>query len=176
MRYGFGKATSPTTSSPPHRADSEPSYAPSRRGRWTTSGVSHEGRLPPAVHRTFRGPPSACAVPAPDRRWTSGRAQRREHRTPGSGRPYGVRQPRTMAGLDAKGRLILATVDGQQPGVSEGFTLEEAARFTRSLGASQDLNLDGGGSTAMAVNGKLANTTSDATGEHAVGDTVQVPP
>ncbi|SEC76887.1 phosphodiester glycosidase family protein [Streptomyces melanosporofaciens] len=85
-----------------------------------------------------------------------------------------VRQPRTMAGLDKKGRLILATVDGRQPGVSEGFTLEEAARFMRSQGAVQALNLDGGGSTAMAVDGKLANITSDATGERAVGDTVQV--
>ncbi|MEV8057064.1 hypothetical protein AB0P37_11165 [Streptomyces antimycoticus] len=28
----------------------------------------------------------------------------------------------------------------------------------------------------MAVNGKLANITSDATGERAVGDTVQVLP
>ncbi|MGW5445611.1 phosphodiester glycosidase family protein [Streptomyces asiaticus] len=46
----------------------------------------------------------------------------------------------------------------------------------RSLGAVQALNLDGGGSTAMAVNGRLANTTSDATGERAVGDTVQVLP
>lgn len=87
-----------------------------------------------------------------------------------------VRQPRTMAGLDKQGRLILATVDGRRPGVSEGFTLEEAARFIRSLGAVQALNLDGGGSSAMAVRGRLATTPSDATGERAVGDTVQVLP
>ncbi|WP_413103711.1 phosphodiester glycosidase family protein [Streptomyces sp. Inha503] len=60
--------------------------------------------------------------------------------------------------------------------MSEGFTLEEAARFMRSLGVVQTLNLDGGGSTAMAVNGHLANVTSDATGERPVGDTVQVLP
>ncbi|MFJ4920325.1 phosphodiester glycosidase family protein [Streptomyces sp. NPDC088725] len=87
-----------------------------------------------------------------------------------------VRQPRTMAGIDQRGRLILATVDGRQPGVSEGFTLAEAARFMRSLGAKQALNLDGGGSSAMVVGGKLVNITSDATGERAVGDTVQVLP
>ncbi|MET7901129.1 phosphodiester glycosidase family protein [Streptomyces sp. NPDC005336] len=87
-----------------------------------------------------------------------------------------VRQPRTMAGIDNRGRLILATVDGRRPGVSEGFTLEEAARFMRSLGAQQALNLDGGGSSAMAVRGRLANVPSDATGERAVGDTVQVLP
>ncbi|WP_066942830.1 phosphodiester glycosidase family protein [Streptomyces lushanensis] len=87
-----------------------------------------------------------------------------------------VRQPRTMAGIDGHGRLLLVTVDGRQPGVSEGFTLGEAARFMRSLGARQALNLDGGGSSAMVVGGKLVNITSDATGERAVGDTVQILP
>ncbi|MYZ36085.1 MULTISPECIES: phosphodiester glycosidase family protein [unclassified Streptomyces] len=87
-----------------------------------------------------------------------------------------VRQPRTMAGIDGHGRLLLVTVDGRQPGVSEGFTLGEAARFMRSLGAKQALNLDGGGSSAMVVGGKLVNITSDATGERAVGDTVQILP
>ncbi|MGW3160425.1 phosphodiester glycosidase family protein [Streptomyces sp. NPDC001089] len=87
-----------------------------------------------------------------------------------------VRQPRTLAGIDGRGRLLLVTVDGRQPGVSEGFTLAEAARFMRSLGAVRALNLDGGGSTAMAVDGKLVNVTSDATGERAVGDTIQVLP
>ncbi|UXY37506.1 phosphodiester glycosidase family protein [Streptomyces albidocamelliae] len=87
-----------------------------------------------------------------------------------------VRQPRTMAGVDGKGRLILATVDGRQTDGSEGFTLYEAAAFMRSLGAVQALNLDGGGSTTMAVDGTLANHPSDAAGERAVGDTIQVLP
>ncbi|MFF0227323.1 phosphodiester glycosidase family protein [Streptomyces sp. NPDC004629] len=87
-----------------------------------------------------------------------------------------VRQPRTLAGVDRRGRLLLVTVDGRQPGVSEGFTLAEAAGFMRSLGAVQALNLDGGGSTAMAVDGALVNTTSDASGERAVGDTIHVLP
>ncbi|MBO0914254.1 phosphodiester glycosidase family protein [Streptomyces laculatispora] len=85
-----------------------------------------------------------------------------------------VRQPRTMAGVDVKGRLILAVVDGRRTGGSEGFTLQEAASFMRSLGAVDALNLDGGGSTAMAVNGALVNNPSDATGERAVGGTIQV--
>ncbi|MFF4213114.1 phosphodiester glycosidase family protein [Streptomyces sp. NPDC001796] len=87
-----------------------------------------------------------------------------------------VRQPRTMAGVDARGRLLLVTVDGRLTGGSEGFTLREAAEFMRSLGAVEALNLDGGGSTAMAVDGALVNRPSDATGERAVGDTVQVLP
>ncbi len=87
-----------------------------------------------------------------------------------------TRQPRTMAGVDAAGRLILVTVDGRSTGGSEGFTLMEAADFMRSLGAVQALNLDGGGSTAMAVDGALVNRTSDSTGERPVGDTVEVLP
>lgn len=87
-----------------------------------------------------------------------------------------VRQPRTMAGVDRQGRLILVTVDGRLTGGSEGFTLYEEAVFMKSLGAVQALNLDGGGSTAMAVNGSLVNHPSDATGERPVGDTVQVLP
>jgi Phosphodiester glycosidase/SPOR domain len=87
-----------------------------------------------------------------------------------------VRQPRTIAGVDARGDLLLVTVDGRLAGGSEGFTLQEEAEFMRSLGAVEALNLDGGGSTAMAVNGKLVNATSDATGERPVGDTIQVLP
>ncbi|MFB6671893.1 phosphodiester glycosidase family protein [Streptomyces sp. NPDC056390] len=87
-----------------------------------------------------------------------------------------VRQPRTMAGIDKRGRLLLVTVDGRQKGGSEGFTLQEAATFMKSLGAVQALNLDGGGSTAMAVNGSVVNQPSDSTGERAVGDTIQVLP
>ncbi|MGW1887699.1 phosphodiester glycosidase family protein [Streptomyces sp. NPDC001970] len=87
-----------------------------------------------------------------------------------------VRQPRTLAGIDARGRLLLVTVDGRRPGVSEGFTLGEAARFMRSLGAVQALNLDGGGSTTMVVGGSVVNMPSDAAGERPVSDTIQVLP
>jgi Exopolysaccharide biosynthesis protein related to N-acetylglucosamine-1-phosphodiester alpha-N-acetylglucosaminidase len=86
------------------------------------------------------------------------------------------RQPRTLAGTDSRGRLLLVTIDGREPGISEGATLQEAAELMRGLGAVNALNLDGGGSTAMAVNGAVVNKPSDATGERAVGDTVQVLP
>ena len=45
----------------------------------------------------------------------------------------------------------------------------------RSLGAVDALNLDGGGSTEMAVDGQLVNDPSGGT-VRAVGDTVQVLP
>ncbi|WP_225850985.1 phosphodiester glycosidase family protein [Streptomyces sp. HPF1205] len=87
-----------------------------------------------------------------------------------------VREPRTMAGVDAYGRLLLVTVDGHRNGGSEGFTLSEAAHFMQSLGAVQAMNLDGGGSSTFTVNGVLTNRPSDAAGERAVGDTLQVLP
>ena len=80
------------------------------------------------------------------------------------------------AQIDGSGRLIIVTVDGRQPGVSEGLTLTEEAALMESLGARTAMNLDGGGSTAMAVNGSLVNHTSDASGERPDGDFVVVLP
>jgi Phosphodiester glycosidase/SPOR domain len=84
------------------------------------------------------------------------------------------RQPRTMAGIDRDGRLLLVTVDGRQPATSEGVTIEEGARLMRELGAVDAMNLDGGGSSAMAVDGVLVNHPSDSTGERPIGDAVVV--
>jgi hypothetical protein len=80
------------------------------------------------------------------------------------------RQPRTLAGVRADGRLLLVTVDGRRPGWSAGVTLPEAARVMRSLGARDALNLDGGGSSAMVVRGELVSRPSDRSGERAVSD------
>jgi len=79
-------------------------------------------------------------------------------------------QPRTVAGIDRHGRLILVTVDGRRPGLSDGVTLNEEAALMQSLGAVDAMNLDGGGSTAMAVNWTLFSHPSDPGGERADGD------
>ncbi len=84
------------------------------------------------------------------------------------------RHARTLAGIDARGRLILVTADGV-PGVSEGLTLTEEAALMRSLGAVDAMNLDGGGSTEFAVNGQLVNDASSSP-LRPVGDTIQVVP
>ena len=86
------------------------------------------------------------------------------------------RNPRTMAGIDAHGRLLLVTVDGRQAGLSEGFSVAEGGAVMRALGAVSAINLDGGGSTAMSVNGALVSSPSDATGERSVGDAVVILP
>jgi hypothetical protein len=87
-----------------------------------------------------------------------------------------ARQPRTLAGVRADGKVLLVTVDGRRPGWSTGMTLPEAARLMRSLGARDALNLDGGGSTAMSVRGELVNRPSDRAGERPVSDGVYALP
>jgi hypothetical protein len=70
-------------------------------------------------------------------------------------------QPRTGIGVTASGRILLVVIDGRQPRWSLGPTLDEFARIMRDLGAVDALNLDGGGSTEMVVNGEVVNRPSD---------------
>ena len=102
--------------------------------------------------------------------------QRRSRRRGSSPRSSSARNPRTLAGVQRDGDLLLVTVDGRQPGWSAGVTLAEAARLMRALGARDALNLDGGGSTAMTVRGELVNRPSDPAGERPVSDGVFVLP
>jgi hypothetical protein len=60
--------------------------------------------------------------------------------------------PRTGAGTGTAGRtLLLVAVDGRQRGYSEGVTTAELGAILRRLGASDGINLDGGGTTAMVL-------------------------
>lgn len=60
--------------------------------------------------------------------------------------------PRTAVGITWDGRyLILLTIDGRQPGYSEGATFQETAEWLIRFGAYKGLNLDGGGSTHMLI-------------------------
>ena len=86
-----------------------------------------------------------------------------------TGGPYSLRAPRTGVGFLPDGRMLLLAVDGRQPGYSIGMTLREFAELFLSVGAVGALNLDGGGSTAMVLQGVLANQPSDAAGERPVG-------
>lgn len=90
---------------------------------------------------------------------------------------WGIRRnPRTMIGVDRRGRLLLVEVDGRYAAHSQGLSIPEAGELMRSLGAVQAMNLDGGGSSTMVAGGTLVNTPSDATGERPVGDAVVVLP
>lgn len=70
------------------------------------------------------------------------------------------RAPRTAIGYLGGTSILMITVDGRQKH-SIGMTLYELARLMRELGAEDAINLDGGGSTAMVVRGKLVNHPSD---------------
>ncbi len=66
------------------------------------------------------------------------------------------RHPRTIAGVTWDGKIVMLTVDGRSA-KSVGASMQEAAKIVRELGLRDAMNLDGGGSTTLAVNGKVAN-------------------
>lgn len=68
----------------------------------------------------------------------------------------GGRNPRTAIGYTQDNDLILVAVDGRE-GSSVGLTLRELAYFMKSLGCTNAINLDGGGSTVMYVNGQIVS-------------------
>ncbi len=72
------------------------------------------------------------------------------------------RYPRAALGI-APGRLLAVAVDGR--GVHDaGLTLEELAALLAGLGATEALNLDGGGSTTLVCGGELCNRPRAARG------------
>jgi exopolysaccharide biosynthesis protein len=84
--------------------------------------------------------------------------------------------PRTAIAALADERALLLVADGRHPPERVGMALDQLARLLIELGAREAINLDGGGSTAMVVQGKLVNTPSDATGERPVSDAIVVRP
>lgn len=61
-----------------------------------------------------------------------------------------LRHPRTAAGVDARGTTLwLLVADGRQPGISEGATLDELKDILKEAGATDAINLDGGGSSTL---------------------------
>jgi hypothetical protein len=84
------------------------------------------------------------------------------------------RHPRTVIGADGEGNIWLVAVDGRNPGVSVGMSFAELQRLCVALGLRDALNLDGGGSTTLVVNGQVVNRPSDVTGPRAVSDAIVV--
>ena len=84
------------------------------------------------------------------------------------------RHPRTMIGTAADNTIWLVTVDGRQPEQSVGMTLVELRALAHRVGLVNALNLDGGGSTTMWVQGQVVNRPSDPTGPRKVSDALLV--
>jgi hypothetical protein len=84
---------------------------------------------------------------------------------------FDVRMPRTGIGFDAeRRRLIVAVVDGYQRGYSRGITQQEFADLLYEFGASEAMELDGGGSSTMVLKDKVINSPPDQSGERYVAN------
>lgn len=69
--------------------------------------------------------------------------------------------PRTFMGINKEGTKIWTVVADGRTSTSVGINLDDEGRVLAWLGAWDGLNLDGGGSSAMVVNGETKNHTSD---------------
>ena len=87
-----------------------------------------------------------------------------------------VRHPRSLIGTDADGATWLVAVDGRRPGHSVGMSFRELHRLAAVLGLHDAVNLDGGGSTTLVVQGSIVNRPTDVTGPRAVSDAIVVLP
>ncbi|MBK7435117.1 MAG: phosphodiester glycosidase family protein [Chitinophagaceae bacterium] len=85
-----------------------------------------------------------------------------------AGKALQDKHPRTLMGYTADGHLIIMAIQGRFPGIAEGATLEQCARLMIGVGCVEAINLDGGGSSCLLVNGKETIKPSDKEGERAV--------
>ncbi|MEO6251754.1 MAG: phosphodiester glycosidase family protein [Ferruginibacter sp.] len=78
-----------------------------------------------------------------------------------TGKAINDKHPRTCMGYTGDGYLIIMVIQGRFPGIAEGATLEQEAKLLADLGCIEALNLDGGGSSCMLINGKETIKPSD---------------
>ena len=84
------------------------------------------------------------------------------------GKAINDKHPRTCMGYTSDGYLMIMVIQGRFPGIADGATLEQEAKLLIDLGCVEALNLDGGGSSCMLINGKETIKPSDKTGERPV--------
>ena len=70
------------------------------------------------------------------------------------------RHPRTVLGWNDK-QFFLTVVDGRQESLSAGMTYPELASLMSGLGCTHAINLDGGGSSTLWLDGHIMNSPSD---------------
>ena len=85
-----------------------------------------------------------------------------------AGKAIEDKHPRTAMGYTKDNKLIILVIQGRFPGIAEGATLTQEAQLFKDIGCWEAINLDGGGSSCMLVNGKETIKVSDATGERPV--------
>lgn len=83
------------------------------------------------------------------------------------GRAINDKHPRTAMGYTRDNKLIILLIEGRN-NIAHGATLQQEAQILKDLGCVEGLNLDGGGSSCMLVNGKETIKPSDSTGQRPV--------
>jgi exopolysaccharide biosynthesis protein len=76
-----------------------------------------------------------------------------------AGKAINNSEPRTAIGYTKDNKLIILVCEGRSK-TAAGLTLIQLAEILKNLGCVEALNLDGGGSSCMLVNGKETNTPS----------------
>lgn len=84
------------------------------------------------------------------------------------GKAIDDKHPRTAMGYTKDNKLIVLVIEGRNTGIAEGATLIQEAQMLKDIGCWEALNLDGGGSSCMLVNGKETIKISDKTGQRPV--------
>ena len=84
------------------------------------------------------------------------------------GKAINDKHPRTAMGYTKDGKLILMVIAGRSPNKYEGADLLQEARMLKDIGCTEALNLDGGGSSSLLINGKQTIIPSDKEGGKAV--------
>jgi exopolysaccharide biosynthesis protein len=85
-----------------------------------------------------------------------------------AGKAISDKHPRTAIGYKKDGTMVILAVQGRMKGLAEGATLPQMAKILVDLGCIEAMNLDGGGSSCMLINGKETIKPSDPTGQRPV--------
>ncbi len=75
------------------------------------------------------------------------------------GKAINNHEPRTAIGYTKDNKLVILVCEGRSK-TAAGLTLTQLAQILKDIGCVEALNLDGGGSSCMLINGKETNSPS----------------
>ena len=78
------------------------------------------------------------------------------------------KHPRTVIGYTKENKIIVLVIQGRFTGIAKGATLLQEAQIMKDLGCVEAMNLDGGGSSCLLINGKETIQPSDKEGQRAI--------
>lgn len=118
----------------------------------------------PWVNFTRSNIPQINAFDSPESKWNALAGKRflvyGRKRWPTQSAAWYERHPRTLIGVTLDAQCIMMVVDGRTP-QSAGITLFEGSDLMMDIGAWRAMDLDGGGSSAMWLNGRIVNVPID---------------